>query len=65
MKLSILENIQEGGTRPNRLYYSNKIYSGKEKMTNAAVVISTWQSIYKLPTKWFEQFGCVIGDECH
>jgi len=43
----------------------HKIYSGKEKMTNAAVVISTWQSIYKLPTKWFEQFGCVIGDECH
>jgi superfamily II DNA or RNA helicase len=43
----------------------HKIYSGKEKMTNAAVVISTWQSIYKLPGKWFEQFGCVIGDECH
>ena len=30
MKLSILENIQEGGTRPNRLYYSNKIYSGNK-----------------------------------
>ena len=43
----------------------HKIYSGKEKMTNAGTVISTWQSIYKLPSKWFEQFGCVIGDECH
>ena len=43
----------------------HKIYSGKEKMTNAGVVISTWQSIYKLPGKWFEQFGCIVGDECH
>ena len=43
----------------------HKIYSGKEKMTNAGTVISTWQSIYKLPGKWFEQFGCIIGDECH
>ena len=34
-------------------------------MTNAGTVISTWQSIYKLPGKWFEQFGCIIGDECH
>ena len=49
-------NVEEG---------CHKIYSGKEKMTNAGTVISTWQSIYKLPGKWFEQFGCIIGDECH
>ncbi len=29
------------------------------------VVITTWQSIYKLPKSWFEQFGVVIGDEAH
>ena len=29
------------------------------------MIISTWQSIYKYPKKWFEQFGMVIGDECH
>lgn len=43
----------------------HKIYSGKDKNFNKAIVISTWQSIYKLPPKWFEQFGMVIGDECH
>jgi superfamily II DNA or RNA helicase len=43
----------------------HKIYSGKDKQFNQGTVISTWQSIYKMPTKWFEQFGCVIGDECH
>ena len=29
------------------------------------VYISTWQSIYKFPKKYFSQFGCVIGDEAH
>jgi superfamily II DNA or RNA helicase len=43
----------------------HKIYSGKSKNTDKAIVISTWQSIYKYPKKWFEQFGMVIGDECH
>lgn len=41
------------------------IYSGKDKNVDSAIVISTWQSIYKLPKKWFEQFGMVLGDECH
>ena len=43
----------------------HKIYSGKEKITNASVVITTWQSIYKLQSGWFEQFGFVVGDEAH
>ena len=43
----------------------HKIYSGRDKSTNKAIIISTWQSIYKLPRKWFEQFGMVLGDECH
>ena len=43
----------------------HRIYSGKDKAVDAAVVISTWQSIYKLPKVWFEQFGCVFGDEVH
>jgi superfamily II DNA or RNA helicase len=45
--------------------HCHRIYSGREKITDAEVVISTWQSIYKLPGTWFEKFGCVIGDECH
>tara|TARA_R110000744_G_scaffold334643_14_gene439980 strand:- start:3568 stop:5043 length:1476 start_codon:yes stop_codon:yes gene_type:complete len=43
----------------------HKIYSGKDKITDKRVILSTWQSIYKLPKKWFEQFSMVIGDECH
>ena len=43
----------------------HRIYSGKDKVTNKKIIISTWQSIYKLPSDWFEQFGMVIGDECH
>jgi superfamily II DNA or RNA helicase len=44
---------------------AHKIYSGKEKTDNANIYISTWQSIYKLPKIWFQQFGAVFGDECH
>jgi superfamily II DNA or RNA helicase len=43
----------------------HKIYSGKEKDTMMPIIVSTWQSIYKLGQPWFEQFGMVIGDECH
>jgi len=45
--------------------YCHKIYSGKEKTTNMNVVITTWQSIYKLPRQFFEPFDVVIGDEAH
>ena len=31
-----------------------EIYSGHEKETNKRVVISTWQSVYNLPKKWFD-----------
>ena len=45
--------------------YCQKIYQGYDKKVIKDVVISTWQSIYKMPKKYFEQFGCVIGDEAH
>lgn len=41
------------------------IFSGQDKVTKKPVVITTWQSIYKMPKKWFDQFGLVIGDEVH
>lgn len=41
------------------------IYGGQEKITGKQIVISTWQSIYKLPKSWFEEFDVVIGDEVH
>ena len=43
----------------------HRIYSGKDKNTDKRVLISTWQSIYRLQHQWFEQFGAVFGDECH
>ena len=45
--------------------YIQKVYSGHSKKIEKDVVISTWQSLHKFPKKYFEQFGCVIGDEAH
>jgi len=45
--------------------YCHKIYAGKERETEAQVIITTWQSIYKLPRKYFARFNVVIGDEAH
>ena len=45
--------------------HCHKIYSGEEKYTDHDVVISTWQSIYKEPRKFFSRFDVVIGDEAH
>ena len=41
------------------------IFSGQDKTTPKQVVISTWQSIYKMPPEYFEQYKMVVGDECH
>ena len=43
----------------------HKIFSGQEKNTDSLITITTWQSIYQMPARWFDQFGCVIGDEAH
>ena len=43
----------------------HKIYSGKDKNTKKNVIISTWQSIYKFPKRYFDDFDCVVGDEAH
>ena len=45
--------------------FCHKIYAGKERETNSQVIITTWQSIYKLPRKYFSRFNVVIGDEAH
>ena len=43
--------------------YCHKIYAGRERETDSQVIITTWQSIYKLPRKYFERFNVVVGDE--
>ena len=40
-------------------------YHGYEIDEDKRVVISTWQSLYKLPKTFFADFGAVIGDEAH
>ena len=50
----------------NVQHVCHKIYSGKEKTNvHERVFISTWQSIFRLGPKWFQQFGAVFGDEAH
>ena len=45
--------------------HCHKLYAGADKNTSREVVISTWQSIYKLDKRYFSQFGTVFVDECH
>ena len=44
---------------------AHKIMYGYDLETEKRVIVSTWQSIYKLPKKWFQEFSCVVGDEAH
>lgn len=41
------------------------VFAGQEKLTDAPIVISTWQSLQKVPDEYFEQFGAVFADEVH
>ena len=50
----------------NALENCHEIMAGLYKYHNwKRVYISTWQSIYQMPKKYFQQFGMVIGDEAH
>lgn len=41
------------------------VYEGQNKNTVKPVVISTYQSIYKMPKEYFKQFVGAFCDECH
>ena len=43
----------------------HRIKGGKSKTADKRCFVSTWQSIYKQPKSYFEQFDVVIGDEAH
>lgn len=45
--------------------HCHRIYGGHEKSNDFDVVISTWQSLYKLPKNFFEGFQTIYGDEAH
>jgi superfamily II DNA or RNA helicase len=41
------------------------LYSGFSKVFERNCLVTTWQSIYKQPQSWFEQFDVAFGDEAH
>jgi len=43
----------------------HNIKAGENKQTDRPIVISTWQSLFKMPRSYFDQYKLVIGDECH
>ena len=53
------------GTDWNVSKNCHAIYAGQDKDTNKRIVITTWQSVYKQPKSYFDQFTAVFGDECH
>ena len=56
------KDFQKYGWSANEVH---KIMAGADKFDPAPVVISTWQSIYKQPRKYFQRFDVIIGDEAH
>ncbi len=45
--------------------YCHTITAGADKVSKKPIIISTWQSIYKMPKDYFNQFDLIIGDEAH
>ena len=42
-----------------------KLYSGFSKDFTKEVLLTTWQSIFRQPKEWFDQFDVLFGDEAH
>ena len=59
----LFKDFKDYGWSPERNVH--RIYQGHGKETTKPVIISTWQSIYNLPKKWFKDVGMIIGDEAH
>jgi len=59
----LYKDFEDYGFDSNK--YIHQIMAGAEKNTKSPIVISTWQSIYKMPKEWFSRFDLVIGDEAH
>jgi superfamily II DNA or RNA helicase len=45
--------------------YCHRVYSGHDKVSDKPIIISTWQSLQRLPKEYFQQFDYVICDEVH
>ena len=69
---SLVEQLWKdfGDYSSNDINFNNnevhRIYAGKEKESfEQRIVITTWQSVFKLPKKWFKDYEMVVGDEAH
>jgi superfamily II DNA or RNA helicase len=45
--------------------YCWRVYSGRDKEAEHPIIISTWQSLQRLPKEYFQKFDYVICDEVH
>jgi superfamily II DNA or RNA helicase len=45
--------------------YIHRVFAGQDKSSTKPITITTWQSIYKIDKKYFDNFDLVIGDEAH
>ena len=45
--------------------HCQKLYSGFSKDFGKDVLLTTWQSIFRQPKSWFDQFDVLFGDEAH
>jgi superfamily II DNA or RNA helicase len=60
LREQLAKNFEEFGySRPIQQYVSGVEDRGED------IVITTWQSVYKLPSTWFSQFSNVMFDEVH
>ena len=41
------------------------IFAGQEKNVESQIIVSTWQSLHKMPKEYFGQFRALFVDECH
>ena len=52
----------EGWKSKQHVHY---IMAGRDKQSDMPITISTWQSLYKMPKQYFDQYDVIVGDECH
>lgn len=45
--------------------HCHKVMAGLDKVSDKQIIVSTWQSIYKMRKEYFDQFDVIIGDEAH
>ena len=45
--------------------FVHRITGGVTKQTDKPIVVTTWQSVFKLPEDWFTRYRSILGDECH